>query len=249
MRASVGIYSLDQELNPPEQRVFTELANEVKNRPILDLGVGGGRTTAALLKISSDYIGVDYMQEMIDACHARFPGIRFEHADARTMPQFPDKSFKLIVFACNGVSMVDHQGRIAILSEVRRLLAPDGIFVFSTYNKNCAEFERWFEFPTFKFAVNPLRLAVRTARFASDTARGFVNRVRFLRHEVHTDEYAIINDRCHRYATMLYYISIEQQLKQLKAAGFATMPLIYDIAGKPADASCRSDSLTYVVRA
>jgi SAM-dependent methyltransferase len=249
MRESVDLYSVYVGLNAPEQRVFHELANEVRNKAILDLGVGGGRTTPALLQISADYLGVDYMPEMVDACRVRFPGIRFEHADARSMPQFPDKSFKLIVFACNGVSMVDHRGRIAILSEVRRLLAPDGIFVFSTYNKNCAEFERWFEFPALDYTWNPIRLAVRVARFATNTIRGLGNRLRFLRHEVHADEYSIINDRCHHYATMLYYISIEQQLKQLKAAGFATTPLIYDIAGKPAEASCRSDSLTYVVRA
>jgi len=248
MRESVGVYSIDQGLNPPEQRVFTELADEVKNKPILDIGVGGGRTTAALLNISSDYVGVDYMQEMIDACRTRFPGIRFEHADARSMPQFPEKSFKLIVFACNGVSMVDHHGRLAILSEVRRLLAPGGVFVFSTYNKNSAEYERWFEFPTFDYAANPIRLAVRTVRFAIDTIRGLINRLRYLRFEVHAEEYSIINDRCHHYATMLYYISVENQLKQLKAAGFDSVPVIYDVSGELVDSSSRSDSLTYVVR-
>jgi len=249
MRESVDSYSLHEELSAPEQRVFSEMGDEVRNKPILDLGVGGGRTTAALLQISGDYIGVDYMPEMVKACRSRFPDIRFEHADARSMPQFADRSFKLIVFACNGVSMVDHAGRIAILHEVRRLLTADGIFVFSTYNKNCAEYERWFEFPSFNQTKNPIKLAVRVARFALDATRGLINRLRYLRHEVHTDEYSIINDRCHSYATLLYYTSIENQLKQLKVAGFHGVPTIYDIAGRLAEATSRSDSLTYVVRA
>jgi ubiquinone/menaquinone biosynthesis C-methylase UbiE len=249
MRDSVREYSVYDGLNTTEQKVFADLAGEVKDKSILDLGVGGGRTTSALLQISDDYVGVDYTQEMIDVCRSRFPGVRFEHADARSMPQYLDRSFKLIVFTCNGISMVDHAGRIAIFNEVRRLLAVDGVFVFSTYNSNSDEYERRFEFPEFEPSMNPARLVVRAARFALHTAFRLVNRLRYLRHEVRTDEYSIINDRCHHYATMLYYLSMENQLKQLKAAGFDNVPTVYDIEGRVAEPNERSDSLTYVVRA
>jgi SAM-dependent methyltransferase len=249
MRASVGEYSIHGGLNATEEKVFGDLAGEVSNQAILDLGVGGGRTTQALLQISDDYIGVDYMQEMVDACRARFPSVRFEHADARSMPQYADRSFKLVVFACNGISMVDHAGRIAIFNEVRRLLAVDGIFVFSTYNLNSDEYERGFQFPDFDLSKNPARLVVRAARFLLHTAFGVVNRLRYLRHEVRSGEYSIINDRCHHYATMLYYLSMENQLKQLKAAGFDNVPTVYDMRGRIAGPNERGDSLTYVVRA
>jgi SAM-dependent methyltransferase len=248
MRESVGIYARYEGLNPSERIAFDLVAAEFKGKAILDLGVGGGRTTPALAEISNNYLGVDYMPEMVAACQARFPDKRFAHVDARAMPQFADRSFDLIVFACNGVCMVDQVGRLAILREVRRLLVKNGVFIFSSYNTNCPEFERWFEFPRFNADRNPIKLAINSARFAVQTGRGLANRVRNLRHEVRTNEYSIINDRCHDYATMLYYISMDSQLRQLNNVGFESTPTIYDAEGRAADEHCRSDSLTYVVR-
>jgi hypothetical protein len=46
----------------------------------------------------------------------------------------------------------------------------------------------------------------------------------FSRHDVRLPDYSIINDRCHHYTIMLYYISLENQRKQLEAAGFAPVP-------------------------
>jgi SAM-dependent methyltransferase len=249
MRESAAFYASSSRLNAPERRVVSEIADTVRHKRILDLGVGGGRTTQALLQISTNYIGIDYVPEMVAACRARFPGVKFEHADARAMPQFQDKSFDVVFFASNGLCMVDHAGRIAILKEVRRVLADGGIFIFSAYNQNSAEFERWFEFPAFdRYTKNPVKLATRMAKFAAHTVYSFANRLRFRKHETRTSEYSIINDRCHHYRTMLYYISMENQLRQLQTVGFAATPTIYDTSGELASPTSRSDSLTYVLR-
>lgn len=248
MRESARWYATQHELNPPEKTAFASVAQEFRNKRILDLGVGAGRTTPALLQISADYIGIDYVPEMVAECRARFPKVRFEHADARSMPQFADRSFDLIVFACNGVSMVDHAGRLAIFKEVHRLLDTGGVFIFSTYNRNSDEHDRWFEVPGMPFRANPLKLALSAARFAVNLSLSLFNRLRYLRHEVRTDEYSIINDRCHNYATMLYYISMPQQCIQLRQLGFTATPTVYDLSGNVAGAQSRDDSLTYVVR-
>lgn len=248
MRESVGWYSGYLDISPPERNAFASVTEQFKNKRILDLGVGAGRTTPVLLQISADYTGIDYVPEMVEQCRARFPQVNYAHADARSMPQFADRSFDLIVFACNGVSMVDHAGRLAILKEVRRLLAADGVFIFSTYNRNSAEHDRWFEPPPFKLSANPVRLAKNMARFAVNLARGLDNRLRYQRHEVRTEEYSIRNDRCHHYATMLYYISMPQQFMQLQHVGFPRTPAVYGHSGQLAPADTRDDSLTYVVR-
>jgi SAM-dependent methyltransferase len=248
MRDSVRWYSTYDELNAPERTAFAAVAAQFSNKRILDLGVGAGRTTPALLQISSNYTGIDYVPEMVAQCRNRFAGVRFEHADARSMQQFADRSFDLIVFACNGVSMVDHAGRKAILNEVRRLLDVGGVFIFSTYNRNSDEHDRGFELPAFTPSWNPLRLGVRAARFMVDLVRGLGNRLRYRRYEVRTEEYTIRNDRCHHYATMLYYISMENQFKQLLQAGFPHTPEVYDGSGQRAPQDTRADSLTYVVR-
>ena len=84
--AVVEHYSCTDELMPHERAALDHVANEMRGGSVLDLGVGAGRTVKALLEVSPDYLGIDYSQEMISACEARFPGIRFEHADARRLP-------------------------------------------------------------------------------------------------------------------------------------------------------------------
>ena len=132
--------------------------------------MGAGRTVAALTSIADSYVGVDYVPEMVAHCRTRFPAVQFEQSDARAMPQFSDQSFDLIVFSCNGICMVDHAGRLAILSEVRRLLRPRWFFfMFSTYNRNSKEHNMVFRLPHFRFSANPVRLLVRSARFVGNT--------------------------------------------------------------------------------
>lgn len=248
MRASVADYSVLNTLSPPEQAALTACADYARGKPILDLGVGAGRTVGALNAISADYIGVDYVEEMVAACRQRYPGVRFRNADARSLTEFHDHSFALIVFACNGISMVDHAGRLAILKEVYRLLAPGGFFVFSTYNRDNARYQTLFQFPYFSFTNNPVKLAARSARFFAHTAARAINRIRFKSHERRNSEYAIVNDVCHDYATLLYYISLDDQRRQLEAAGFLPRATAFDLTGGEVIGETRHDSLTYVAR-
>lgn len=214
---------------------------------LLDLGVGAGRTVRPLRAISREYVGVDYMQEMVDHCRREFPDVRFEQADARSMKQFADGSFDVVFFSCNGISMVDHAGRLAILGEVRRLLAPDGLFAFSTCNRNSPQFEARFRFPDFQFTRHPLKLLVRSARFLAQTAFRARNRLRYLPHEVRAAEFAILNDVCHHYQTMLYFIDVKQQVRQLEKAGFTGVG-VYDLSGRPAIEGCRDGTIGFVAR-
>lgn len=247
MRFAVADYTVSDVLTPAETAALNQVLPQLKNKAILDLGVGAGRTVAALTSIADAYVGVDYVQEMVAHCRTRFPSVHFEQSDARAMPQFSDQSFDLIVFSCNGICMVDHAGRLAILSEVRRLLRPGGFFMFSTYNRNCKEHNMLFRFPHFRFSPNPARLLVRSGRFALNTLLRALNRLRYIRHEVHHADYSILNDQCHNYQTLLYYIDIEGQKRQLQQVGFNGPVAIYDRFGKPAAADITEDMLLYLV--
>jgi ubiquinone/menaquinone biosynthesis C-methylase UbiE len=103
---------------------------------MLDLGVGGGRTTAHFAALAGSYLGVDYSEEMVRACTVRFPHLRFMQADARAMPQCADASFDFVLFSYNGIDYVEETGRQRVLDEVRRVLSPHGSFAFSTHNLN-----------------------------------------------------------------------------------------------------------------
>src|SRR5688572_19181077 len=43
--------------------------------PLLDIGVGGGRTVPLFRAVSSEYVGIDYVPEMIEVARERFPGV------------------------------------------------------------------------------------------------------------------------------------------------------------------------------
>jgi len=246
--AVVAHYARPWGLSPAEEACFARVAQEARGKPVLDIGVGGGRTVAALREISTDYLGIDYSAEMVAACRARFPGVRFEHADARDMAQVAGGSIFLAVFSCNGIGMVSHEDRLRILREVHRVLQPGGLFVFSTHNRNSPEYRRGFRFPELQWSPNPLRMLVRSARFARDTLRRLRNRRRLRALEIHADDYAVINDVSHDYGTMLYYVSLAQQRRQLADAGFAPDAEAFDLDGGRIEDDTHHDSIALIAR-
>ncbi|MFT3755632.1 MAG: class I SAM-dependent methyltransferase [Pseudoxanthomonas sp.] len=244
----VAHYSRSSELSPAERATLDRVAAAARGKPILDIGVGGGRTVEALLAISSDYLGIDNSPAMIEACRKRFPKVRFELADARALSEVADGSIFLAVFSCNGIGMVSHADRLQILAEMHRVLQPGGFFVFSNHNRNSPEFSRGFRFPPFAWSANPVRLAVRSLRFVGDTLQRLRNRRRFRPHEVHGDDYSIINDVCHHYGTMLYYVTMERQRKQLTEVGFEADAEAYDLRGRNVHDATSDDSIAYIAR-
>jgi SAM-dependent methyltransferase len=147
--AMVAQYGAQCELQPPEKVILERLGPTFKGGRVLDIGVGGGRTTAALAEISGDYIGVDYAPAMIEHCRQRFRGrwqhVSFQVADVRNMAAFPDASFDFVLFSFNGVDYVDESGRRLAFAEMRRVLRPDAWLAFSSHNIRWAE--RMFQFP------------------------------------------------------------------------------------------------------
>jgi ubiquinone/menaquinone biosynthesis C-methylase UbiE len=218
--SSVKHYSHNTELSDAERAALDCVAVRANGRRILDIGVGGGRTVQALLQVSPDYLGVDNSAEMVTACRGRYPGVAFEHADARAMSALPDASVHLAMFSCNGIGMVAHEDRLSIMREVHRVLEPGGVFLFSTHNQNCPDQSAGFKLPELELSRNPVRLAVRLMRFAWKVPVRLARRYRFRKHEVRTAEYSMINDVCHDYGVMLYYITLANQRRQLEAMGF-----------------------------
>lgn len=247
-KEAVAQYAYDESLTPAEQAILDRVVADARGKPILDIGVGGGRTVKPLLEVSTDYLGIDYSQGMLEIARRRYPSVRLEHADARDLYQIPDGSTYLVMFSMNGISMVGHEDRLLILKEIFRVLQPGGVFLFSTYNQASKPHDAGFRFPGFQPSKNPARLLVRSARFAHATALRLINRRRFKRHEVRTKAYSVINDRCHDYATMLYYIGLEAQRRQLEEAGFAKNAEAYDLKGQLIEATTIHDSMAFIAR-
>lgn len=120
-------------ITPCEKTVFDKFIKP--GGAILDLGVGGGRTTPYLSGLASRYVGVDYAPEMLAACRRKFPRHEFLLADATNLAAFADRSFDTVVMAFNGMDYLDsNQLRRRCLAEVYRLLRKNGVVIFSSHN-------------------------------------------------------------------------------------------------------------------
>ena len=102
---------------------------------ILDMGVGGGRTTPYLSQKASRYVGMDYSEEMVRLCRDKFPQLEFLVADASDLSGFSDWSFDAIVFSFNGLDyLFPEDQRWKCLRECERVLRAGGVFIFSSHN-------------------------------------------------------------------------------------------------------------------
>jgi SAM-dependent methyltransferase len=124
--------SLDY-LSPCEKTLFDEFLKE--GDAILDLGVGGGRTTPYLSRLASRYVGVDYAAKMVAACQQKFPQLEFLVADATNLAQLGDGSFDSVVMAFNGMdALAPDEARRRCLAEIHRVLKDGGVLIFSSHN-------------------------------------------------------------------------------------------------------------------
>jgi ubiquinone/menaquinone biosynthesis C-methylase UbiE len=238
--AVVADYAGSTDLQCAEVAILSRIRNAFRHKRILDIGIGGGRTTAALLDISDNYIGIDFSPEMVAASRQRYPSVLFEVCDAREMSRFQDRSFDFIMFSYNGIDNVGHSDRLRILGEIYRVLAYPGVFVFSSHNRRGLVRRPWTRYYIYRKA-NPLRhpqqfLKLFMQEFISDCIGHFRNRWR----EVRSDEFAIINDEGHHFALLTYYIDIEGQINQARTIGFEDIHAV----GLNGDWLSQSDWLT-----
>lgn len=188
-----------------------------KNARLLDLGVGGGRTTPALAARASKYIGLDYSAAMVDACRARFPEQTFVKGDASHMPEFPDSCFDAVMFSFNGIDTfgTDEQ-RARCLREIERVLAPGGSFIFSSHNAGAI-----FYLPTLQGAAVH-QLAWRLVRSAYKTVQ---IATRNLSTGIFTKGQGYIVDPTHGGLEM-YLSTPRTMVPQLENAGFEVSEII-----------------------
>jgi SAM-dependent methyltransferase len=129
----VSYYASLDYLTPCERLLFDGYVRP--GSAILDLGVGGGRTTPYLAGRASHYVGIDYAEPMIKACHAKFPNLEFRVADAADLSAFRDESFDAVVFAFNGIDFVlPGEARRECLEHIYRVLKAEGVLIFSSHN-------------------------------------------------------------------------------------------------------------------
>ena len=102
---------------------------------ILDLGVGGGRTTPYLSAIASRYVGADYASEMVSACRNKFPTLEFKILHAADLREFESEHFDAVIMAFNSIDyVIPDNVRARALCEIHRVLKNGGVVIFSSHN-------------------------------------------------------------------------------------------------------------------
>jgi ubiquinone/menaquinone biosynthesis C-methylase UbiE len=152
-------------LDQAEKLLLHQIADEVRGSPVLDLGVGTGRTTWFLRLLTAQYTAVDFSPEMVDACRHQFPDADIRQGDARDLSIFDDAAFKLVLFSFNGLDSLGHEDRTLALGEIHRVLQPGGLFLYSTMNKGGPNFRRR---PWHARSLDRRTRSTRFAKFARD---------------------------------------------------------------------------------
>jgi SAM-dependent methyltransferase len=210
--------------DPGEASALSWIAQHVRDQPILDVGVGGGRTVPILTSISDDYIALDYTPELVELCRRNHPGVRVHQMDARDLSAFDNESFALVMFSYNGLDSVDYAGRQAILREFARVLRPGGFALFSTHNLHGPSYRetpmRLVRMP--RMSANPLAVCVDAARIAYTLPVATFNYLRYSRLNREYDGYALRVCAGHKFGVLLMYTDSEAQQRQLDEMGLCT---------------------------
>jgi len=106
-------------------------ARYAAGKPALDIGCGTGYGTAELAKLASTTFGIDLAADALTYAHSHYPAPHFNRASAASLP-FRDGSFDMVT----AFEVIEHLSESrTLLSEARRVLVPDGMFLVSTPNK------------------------------------------------------------------------------------------------------------------
>ncbi len=103
---------------------------------VLDLGCAGGFMAEAIAQKGADVTGIDPAEKAIEAAraHARQTAlsIRYDVGMGEALP-YDDAAFDIVV--C--VDVLEHVTDLeAVIAEVARVLAPGGVFLYDTINRN-----------------------------------------------------------------------------------------------------------------
>ena len=217
---AVAAFSGDDLLEPTLVMLLIRYRDWIVDRHVLDMGVGPGRTTAHLSRLTQHYVGIDYSPSMVAHCARRFPGARLELCDARDLSRFGESSFDFVLFSYAAIGALDHDGRLRVLNEVKRVLRPGGLFAFSAHNR---EYHAAHEGPRLHLHRNPVTFMANAVRWL----RNLWNHARRRGLERELPEYALINDLAEEFRLVHYYIDHRMQRRHLVEAGLEVVA-VYD---------------------
>lgn len=231
---------------PGEQAPFERVQERLARRPVLELGVGIGRTIGFTSALTDDYRAIDYIPEMVATCRAAFPTLDISVGDARALDHMPSNHFGLVTFAWNGIDAVTHRDRLLVLQEVHRVLRSDGMFFFSTLNLEGPDIRDSPWHVPIQPHRNPVVRGMRALRAAPRVAQQLVNWVRIQPLRERGPGYAVAPLGAHGFGIVAHYTTLARQLDELASAGFAhDAEAFASVTGDPVHAGDDTTDIAY----
>ena len=251
----VSCYTADGWSDPGEAASYAALADLCRGEPLLDIGVGGGRTTRLLRLVSADYTGVDYAPDMVELARSRHPGANLLVEDARTLALFPAARFAAVTFSYNGIDSVGHEDRARVFASVRRVLRPGGCFAYSTLNRHGGLYgaRPWRDLTPGPWpATGPARarflFEVAVRLLAGLSVAGDWRRARTSQQD-HGD-WALSLLRTHRFRLLNHFVTLDAARREAAQAGFEVLGVWSPSAERLDDAAdSRDDWFHLLLRA
>jgi SAM-dependent methyltransferase len=155
------------------------------------------------------------------------------------MSRFANAAFDFAFFSFNGIDYIPNDDRIKALGEINRVLSRGGVLLFSSHNRN--SLAKTVQSPVTKRRRSPAQLIKRGLKIAWFAPR----RWRLRRHELQTDDYAVVADSGLHYSLLTYYVTPRRQREQLELTGFRVTGM-YDAEGHETDDQDQSPWLHYL---
>lgn len=100
---------------------------------VLDLGCGNGRFYELFKNKNIDYVGADNSKKLIEIARKRYPGVKFQTADALNLP-FPNNHFNKVYCIAVLHHIPSKEIRLKVLTEIKRILKPEGLLILTVWN-------------------------------------------------------------------------------------------------------------------
>lgn len=131
--ATAADYGQQEYITPCERMLFSAYIRP--GMAILDIGVGGGRTSQYLARNACRYVDVDCAPEMVRICRRKYPQWEYSEASATDLSGLQSESFDVVVLSYNVLDdLIPDESRWRWLQECHRVLREDRILIVSSHN-------------------------------------------------------------------------------------------------------------------
>lgn len=217
----VGDYA-NRRLLAVEVLLLVRYRSALSNRP-LEVGCGAGRILGYLAELGPDAHGIDISEAMVAHCRAAYPAAHVTVGDLGNVGTSVEGRFSAVLAMDNVLDIYDDAERRRVLGDLKELLEPDGVLIFSSHNldhreghSTAARSSSRVRELAWKAASRPIGEVVRVGVRMPQRIR---NRRRLAPLERREEDHAIINDEAHDYGLLHYYIGRDAQARQLSEIG------------------------------